>query len=185
MKKMVLVLLLFSALLWAKDGFVTYEVDGKKYEGYYSSPSKNAPLVYMVHDWDGLTKYEIKRAKMLYDMGYATFAVDLFGKDVKPQTMGEKKKITGDLYKNRSKMRQLLQAGLETAKKQGANTHNAVGTGYCFGGSAILEFARSGANLKSFVPFHGGLSTPKGQDYSKTKGNIVVFHGSADKSVSM
>lgn len=81
------------------------------------SPSKNAPLVYMVHDWDGLTDYEIKRAQMLNDMGYATFAVDLFGKDVKPQTVDEKKKLTGELYKNREKMKELLYAGLDAAKK--------------------------------------------------------------------
>jgi dienelactone hydrolase len=57
--------------------------------------------------------------------------------------------------------------------------------GYCFGGSAVLEFARSGADLKGFVSFHGGLSTPPGQDYSKTKGKLLILHGTADTSVSM
>ena len=185
MKKVLSGLLLTTALMWASNGFITYEVNGKKYEGYYSSPSKDAPLVYMVHDWDGLTAYEIKRAKILYDMGYATFAVDLFGKGVKPTQTAQKKKLTGDLYKDRENMRRLLKAGLAVAKSQGANTHNSVGIGYCFGGAAILELARSGENLKSFIPFHGGLKTPIGQDYSKTKGSVVVFHGSADKSVSM
>ena len=189
MKKIFSGLLLFSVLMctniWANNGFITYEVEGKMYEGYYSTPSQNAPLVFMVHDWDGVTDYEVQRAKLLYDMGYATFAVDLFGKGVRPTQMDEKKKLTGDLYKDREKMRKLLNAGLMTAKKQGANTSNSVGIGYCFGGAAILEFARSGADLKSFIPFHGGLKTPEGQDYSKTKGSVVVFHGSADKSVSM
>lgn len=185
MNKVFLILLSFCLSLVANDSYVTYEVDGKKYEGYYTTPSKNAPLVFMVHDWDGLTDYEVKRAKMLYDLGYATFAVDLFGKGVKPQTIDEKKKLTKALYKDRVKMRKLLNAGLMVAQKAGANTKNAVGTGYCFGGAAILEFARSGANLKSFIPFHGGLATPKGQDYSNTKGDVVVFHGSADKVVSM
>lgn len=185
MKKVLTGLALTSAILLANGKFVTYEVDGKKYEGYYSSPSKNAPLVYMVHDWDGVTDYEVKRAKMLNDMGYATFAVDLFGKDIRPKETADKKRLTGDLYKDRAKMQTLLNAGFETAKKQGANTNNAVGIGYCFGGAAILEMARSGADLKKFIPFHGGLATPKGQDYSKTKGEIVVFHGSADKAVSM
>ena len=185
MKKVLAGLVLSSAILLANGKFVTYEVDGKKYEGYYSSPSKDAPLVYMVHDWDGVTDYEVKRAQMLSDMGYATFAVDLFGKDVRPTETAQKKKLTGSLYKDREKMRALLNAGLETAKKEGANINNAIGVGYCFGGAAILEMARSGVELKKFIPFHGGLTTPKGQDYSKTKGEIVVFHGSADKSVSM
>ena len=185
MTKVFFGLVLSITFLIASKGFVSYVVDGQTYEGYYSSPSKNAPLVFMVHDWDGLTQYEVKRAKMLYDMGYATFAVDLFGKGVRPTQRDEKKKLTGALYKDREKMRVLLNAGLEVAKLQGANINNTVGIGYCFGGAAILELARSGADLKSFIPFHGGLKTPMGQNYSKTKGSVFVFHGSADASVSM
>lgn len=185
MKKVLSSLIVVSSFLFAQGNYVTYSVDGKDYEGYFSSPSKNAPLVFMVHDWDGITDYEVKRAEMLNKMGYATFAVDLFGKGVKPKTVEEKKELTGNLYKNRELMRNLLNSGLETAKKEGANTKNAVGIGYCFGGAAILEMARDGADLKKFIPFHGGLKTPEGQNYSKTKGEIVVFHGTADKSVSM
>ena len=178
-------LILSAGLIWANSDFVTYEVNGEKYEGYYISPSKNAPLVYLVHDWDGLTQYEVKRARLLYSLGYATFAVDLFGKGVRPTKKDEKKKLTKALYNDRDKMRMLLNAGLDVAKLQGANINNSVGIGYCFGGAAILEMARSGADLKSFIPFHGGLKTPEGQNYTQTKGSIFVFHGSADKSVSM
>lgn len=185
MKKIFTGLFFTSAILLAGGKYVTYKVDGKKYEGYYTSPSKNAPLVFMVHDWDGITDYEIKRAKMLSELGYATFAVDLFGKDVKPKKIEEKKKLTSALYQNREKMRLLLNSGLKIAKKEGANINNAIGLGYCFGGTAILEMARSGTELKKYIPFHGGLATPKGQNYSKTKGEIIVFHGTADKAVSM
>lgn len=185
MKKILLGIIVLASMLLASGKYITYTVDGKEYEGYYSTPSENAPLIYMVHDWDGLTDYEVKRAKMLNKMGYAVFATDLFGKGVKPQTVPEKKKLTGSLYKDRTKMRALLQGGFDEAKKQGANVKNSLGMGYCFGGAAILEMARAGAELKKFVPFHGGLKTPQGQDYSKTKGEIVVFHGSADKVVSM
>lgn len=175
---------LASSLL-ASGSLVTYSVDGKEYEGYYISPSKNAPLVLIVHDWDGMNEYEMKRAKMLNDLGYAAFAVDLFGKGVKPQTVDEKKAITGALYKDRAKMRTLLDAGLKTAKDKGANVANAVGIGYCFGGTALLEMARSGAEMKGFAIFHGNLATPEGQDYKKAKGDFIVFHGSADASVSL
>ncbi|WP_044419327.1 dienelactone hydrolase family protein [Halarcobacter anaerophilus] len=185
MKKILLSLVFFSSVLFSKEGFVTYKVDAKEYEAYISSPSKNAPLVFLVHDWDGLTDYEVKRAKMLNKMGYATFAVDLYGKGVRPEKLEDKKRLTTQLYKDREKMKTLLFAGLNEAKDQGLNVKNSLGIGYCFGGAAILEFARAGAELKKFVSFHGGLQTPKGEDYSKTKGDIVVFHGSADKVVSM
>jgi len=171
--------------LFASGQYVSYTVDGKTYEGYYSTPSKGAPLILMVHDWDGLNDYEVKRAKMLNDLGYAVFALDMFGKGVKADTMDARKALTGALYKDRVQMRKLLDAGLDTAKAQGANVANAVGIGYCFGGTVMLEMARSGVDLKGFAIFHGGLATPEGQDYKKAKGSILILHGSADASVSM
>ena len=82
-------------------------------------------------------------------------------------------------------MRALMQAALDTARKKGANIENAAAFGYCFGGAAVLELARSGADLKGFATFHGGLKTPPGQDYTKAQGQILIMHGSADKAITM
>jgi len=177
--------LIFSSTAVAAGDLVAYEVNGEPYEGYFVSPSANAPLVLLIHDWDGLTDYEVKRANMLADKGYAVFAADLFGAGVRPTEVQDKRRLTGELYKDRDKMRTLLKAALETAQSQGATIHNAVAMGYCFGGTAVLELARSGADLKGFVTFHGGLSTPAGQDYSKTKGTLLILHGTADASITM
>ena len=49
----------------------------------------------------------------------------------------------------------------------------------------MLELARSGADLKGFATFHGGLKTPQGQNYSKTRGEILIMHGSADTAITM
>ena len=161
-----LIMLLVSATANGAGTSVLYEVNGEPYEGYFINPSPNAALVLLIHDWDGLTDYEVKRANMLSDMGYAVFAADLFGAGVRPTKVKDKRQHTGELYKDRNKMRALVRGALETAKSKGGNIHNAVAMGYCFGGAAVLEFARSGADLKGFVTFHGGLGTPKGQDYS-------------------
>jgi dienelactone hydrolase len=164
---------------------VTYQVNGQSYEGYYVSPSDQAPFVLLIHDWDGLTDYEIKRANMLADLGYAVFALDLFGAGVRPTEVKDKRQHTGELYKDREKMRALMKGALETAKNRGANIQNAVAIGYCFGGAAVLELARSGADVKGFVTFHGGLKTPEGQNYTKTRGTILIMHGSADTAITM
>jgi dienelactone hydrolase len=178
-------LLVVSTAYGAGGSAITYEVDGKAYEAYYISPSAGAPLILLIHDWDGLTDYEVKRAAMLADMGYAVFAVDLFGVGIRPTEVTDKRQHTGELYKDRKKMRRLLQGALDTAKSKGANVRNAVAMGYCFGGAAVLEFARSGADLKGFVTFHGGLSTPEGQDYSRAKGKLLILHGTADTNITM
>jgi dienelactone hydrolase len=132
---------------------VTYQVNGQSYEGYYISPSNQAPFVLLIHDWDGLTDYEIKRANMLAEQGFSVFALDLFGAGVRPTEVTDKRQHTGELYKNREKMRALMKAALNTAKNKGANIENAVVVGYCFGGAAVLELARSGAELKGFAIF--------------------------------
>ncbi|MEN8807176.1 MAG: dienelactone hydrolase family protein [Desulfobacterales bacterium] len=180
----VLVLMIVSTAAAAGKS-VVYEVNGASYEGYYTGTSGKAPLVLLVHDWDGLTDYEVKRADMLAEMGYTVFAVDLFGAGVRPTKMEDKRQHTGELYKDREKMRALLNAALKTAQSQGADTGNAVAMGYCFGGAAVLELARSGADMKGFVTFHGGLKTPEGQDYSKAKGKFLILHGTADTAISM
>lgn len=180
-----LLILLCSTSALAAGGPVAYTVNGEPFEGYYASPGAKAPLVLLVHDWDGLTDYEIKRSQMLAGMGYAVFAVDLFGKGVRPTQLEEKKQRTGALYQDRERMRALLQGGMAAAKAQGGNLDNAVAIGYCFGGAAILELARSGTDLKGFVAFHGGLETPPGQDYGKTRGKLLILHGSADTAVTM
>lgn len=174
----------FSAA--AAAGSVTYEVDGDTYEGYFVTPDEDAPLVLLLHDWDGLTDYEVKRALMLSDMGYAVFAADLFGKGIRPTELEDKKQHTGELYKDRAKMRALMQGALDQAwSLSGRSVEDTVAMGYCFGGAAVLELARAGADLRGFVTFHGGLGTPEGQGYGDVKAPILVMHGTADRIVSM
>ena len=179
-------LLTISTVAFCATGTaVTYQVDGQSYEGYYISPSDRTPFVLLIHDWDGLTDYEIKRANMLSELGYTVFALDLFGAGVRPTELKDKRQHTGELYKNREKMRALMKGALEAAKDRGANIDNAVAVGYCFGGAAVLELARSGADLKGFATFHGGLKTPEGQNYTKTRVKILIMHGSADTAITM
>ena len=188
MRKFILVLfiLLLSATPSLAAGkFLQYNVQEKPYEGYFVSPGNKSPLILLLHDWDGLTDYEIKRANMLSELGYAVFAADLFGAGIRPKEVTDKRQHTGELYKDREKMRSLIMAGLNEARKNGADTSNALAMGYCFGGAAVLELARSGVDLKGFVTFHGGLSSPEGQDYSKAKGKYLILHGTADTAITM
>ena len=178
-------ILVLASCANGEEATVQYQADAREFEGYYVSHYQDAPLILLVHDWDGLTEYEIERASMLAELGYAVFAADLFGAGVRPESLEERQRLTGHLYENRGEMRSLLFAALEAAQTQGADTSRAVAMGYCFGGTAVLELARSGADLKGFVAFHGGLVTPEDQDYSLTSGQVLVLHGTADQSVSM
>jgi dienelactone hydrolase len=184
------VLLSLLAILAGTGAFagdtVGYKVDGADFEGYFAKaagPSKG--LVLVIHDWDGLGGYEQKRADMLADMGYDAFAVDLFGKGNRPASVEARQAETGKLYKDRDKMRSLLLGGLSEAQK--LSKGDVVVMGYCFGGAAVLELARSGkaSKVKGYATFHGGLSTPAGQSYAKDTPPIFIAHGGADTAIKM
>jgi dienelactone hydrolase len=168
---------------------VTYQVDGNTYEGYFARNTdlgESQPVVIIIHDWDGLDDYERRRADMLAALGYAAFAVDLYGQGVRPQTLEEKKARSGALYQDREEMRSRLEGALAAVETlPGVDADERVVMGYCFGGSAVLELARSGTPAEGFVAFHGGLGTPEGQDYSGVAGPVLVLHGSADSAAPM
>ncbi len=188
MKKIIVLIMvgLFVVPSYANQGrSIKYQINNQFYEGYFVSPSQESPVVFLIHDWDGLTEYEKKRAHMLAGLGYTVFAIDLFGEGIRPTEVKDKRQHTGALYKNREMMRTLMNGAFAKAKSLGADTTNAVAAGYCFGGAAVLEWARSGKNLKGFVTFHGGLETPENQSYNNTTGHILVFHGSADTAITM
>jgi dienelactone hydrolase len=165
---------------------VGYKVNGADFEGYFAkAPGTSKGLVVVIHDWDGLGGYEQKRADMLAQMGYDAFAIDLFGKGNRPATLEARMAETGKLYKDRETMRSLLLGGLAEAQKRSQG--DVVVMGYCFGGTATLELARSGkaSKVKGYTSFHGGLSTPAGQSYPKDTPPIFVAHGGADTIIKM
>ncbi|MBT5108599.1 MAG: dienelactone hydrolase family protein [Rhodospirillaceae bacterium] len=166
---------------------VSYTVNGGSYEGYRATAPGGGSkgLVLVIHDWDCLTGYEVKRAEMLAAMGYDAFALDLYGKGNRPKETGAKKAEMGKLYKDRAKMRRLILAGLAEARK--ASAGKAVVIGYCFGGAATLELARSGqgTDIVGYATFHGGLKTPADQSYPKDTPPLLIAHGGADTSITM
>ena len=118
---------------------------------------------------------------MLAAEGLTAVAVDLFGRDAVLEGIEDYRRETGALYADREMFRARLAAALEAASGLPGAEAGVVIMGYCFGGAAVLEAARMGADLAGFVSFHGGLGTPEGQDWSAATGApVLVLHGSAD-----
>ena len=56
--------------------------------------------------------------------------------------------------------------------------------GFCFGGSTVLELARSGSDVAGVVSFHGGVDTYLPMEGNDIKASILVLNGAADASVT-
>jgi len=166
---------------------VTYKDGDTVLEGYLArADMSDAPIILVVHQWKGLTENEKLRADMLAKEGYNALAVDMYGKGVRPsddKTAGE---LAGK-YKNDPQMaRQRMTAALNYARSlKDVDTSRVAVIGYCFGGTMALELARSGADIKSVLSFHGGLATKAPVTKPGViKASIAVFHGSDDPHVT-
>ena len=187
----VLALLLLSALplfgaLHEKTG--PYKEGETELEGFhvYDDAVKGPrPAVLVVHQWTGLTDYEKRRSRMLAEMGYNVFALDIYGKGVRPQPPAAGAEA-GKYKKDRELYRKRLMAGLEILKKdENTNAKQIAAIGYCFGGAGVLELARAGVDLAGVVSFHGALDADPALAAKKgeVKTQILVLHGADDPFV--
>ena len=148
-----------------------------------AGPGKR-PGVVVVHEWMGHNDYVRRRADMLARLGYVAFALDMYGKGVKAKDPQEAAQMAGRFKSDRKLMRERAAAGLDVLKKQPVvDTSRLAAMGYCFGGQVALELARSGADLKGIVTFHGALDTPTPQDAKNIRGKVLACHGEADPFV--
>jgi dienelactone hydrolase len=124
------------------------------------------------------------RTDQLAKLGYIAFAIDMYGKGVRAKDAKEAGTLSGTYTSDRLSMRSRAGAGLEVLKNHSlADPKRIAAIGYCFGGTTVLEMARSGAELAGVVSFHGGLATPNPGDAKNIKGKILVLHGADDPFV--
>jgi len=170
-----------------KTQTVEYKEGNNILEGYLAyddALSGKRPGILVVHEWKGLNAYAQRRADMLAQLGYVAFAADIYGKGIRPQTIDEAGATAGKYKENRALLRARVNAGLDVLKAQpNVDTSKLAAIGYCFGGTAVLELGRSGANVKGIVSFHGGLSNPTPQDARNIKARVLILHGAADPFV--
>jgi dienelactone hydrolase len=153
------------------EGFLAYD----------DSISGKRPGVLVVHQWFGLTDYEKLRATQLAQLGYVAFCADIYGKGVRPKEASEAGALAGKYKTDRALLRARVNAALDVLKKNElVDTTRVAAIGYCFGGTTVLELARSGADLNGVVSFHGGLDSPTPADGKNIKCKVLALAGADD-----
>jgi dienelactone hydrolase len=168
---------------------VRYEQGGTALEGYlaynagYAEAEGPLPAVVIVHEWTGLGDYVKERAEMLARLGYVAFAADIYGVGVRPDGPQQAQEVSGRFYQDPALLRARAAAAVDQVRSYGfVDGENVAAIGYCFGGTTVLELARSGAPLAGVVSFHGGLQNLAPQTPARIDDGVevLVLHGTDD-----
>ena len=167
---------------------VEYKCNGVPMEGYIAYNDMvlgKRPAVIIVHEWDGLGGYVKRRTEEIARLGYVAFCADIYGKGIRPGSREESAKLAGTYRANPELMRQRIAAALdEIRQNELVDKTNIAVLGYCFGGGVALELARSNANIKGAISFHGNLNNLEPALTRTVKTKILILHGADDKSVT-
>jgi len=166
---------------------VEYQHGGVKCIGYLAyddAITGQRPGVLVIHEWWGLNDYAKRRTRMLAELGYIAFAADMYGNGQTATTSAGAGKLAGAVRGQPGLMRARANAALAVLRRHPRTDPNHMAAiGYCFGGTGVLELARSGAAIAGVVSFHGGLSTDSPAQPGDVKGKVLVCHGAADPHV--
>lgn len=166
-----------------------YEIDGEAFEGliiYDDAVTTPRPGLMMVPNWLGVTERSAEKAARAAGDKYVVFMADMYGKSVRPSNPDEAKAAATSVRSDRALMRKRAQAAVKAFEAQSVvpvDTAKMAAIGFCFGGGAVLELARSGSELDAFISFHGNLDTPNPDDAKQIKAPVLVLHGADDPAV--
>lgn len=173
------------ATIIAKE--VGYKANGTAMKGYLVYDDKiegKRPGVLVVHEWWGLNEYSRKRARMLAELGYTALALDMYGDGKQAHHPEEANKFSSAVMKNQDAAKARFEAAHALlAKQDTVDPKRIAAIGYCFGGTVVLEMARSGAELDGVVSFHGNLGTTTPAKPGAVKAKVLVLTGANDPFV--
>jgi len=167
---------------------IAYKQDTTALEGlmvYDASAKGKLPGIVLIPDWMGMTDLARQYGERVAKLGYVVMVADIFGKNVRPKDMKEASAQASLYRSNRPLMQARAKAALDQLlKSPRVDVSKTAAMGFCFGGGAALELARSGADLDGVVSFHGNLDTPHPEMAKNIKSKVLVLHGADDPFVT-
>jgi len=162
---------------------VTYDHDGVELNGLLLLPAGPGPhpAIMIMHDARGIGPLVKQRAHALASMGFAALVTDMYGGGAYYPNGVDSAPIMMTLHRDPQKFRNRIVGWFETLKQQpGVDTARIAAIGFCFGGNCVLELARSGADVKVVVSYHGLLKTAFPAQPGVVKALVSIFTGSED-----
>jgi dienelactone hydrolase len=163
-----------------------YRHEGSVLEAFVCAPAGPGPrpAVLVAHAWAGRSGFECDKARALAAMGYVGIAIDMYGKGVLGNGVEENSALMKPFLDNRALLQGRFEAALAAARQEEAvDAAKIAAIGYCFGGLCVLDLARSGADVKGVVSFHGLLGQPGNTAGRPIGAKVLVLHGHDDPMV--
>ncbi len=166
-----------------QSNYVYFDNDQELYGylAYDEQRLESRPAVMVVHDWSGRNEFACKQAELLAGLGYIGFAVDMYGKARLGNTNEEKSALMQPLMTDRHLLRARIMAAFDTVSALAEVDQRRIAIiGFCFGGLCALDLARSGAEIKGAISFHGLLHKPADLAHHHIKAKVLALHGYDD-----
>lgn len=139
------------------------------------------PGVLISHAWGGRDHFVAEKARKIAGLGYVGFALDMYGKGILGAGAEENAKLMQPFMADREKLQQRIKAALTAVKLLPWVADSKIAAmGFCFGGLCVLDLARTGADIKGAVSFHGLLGAPGNTKNTKIKAKVLALHGRND-----
>jgi dienelactone hydrolase len=143
------------------------------------------PGVLVAHAWGGRSDYEDGKADGLAALGYAAFALDLYGKGVRGSNPDENSALMQPFLEDREMLQKRLLISLTALRAQPeVDPDRVAAIGFCFGGLSVLDIARTGEDLAGVVSFHGLFAAPGNTADNSIKARVLALHGWDDPMAS-
>lgn len=170
---------------------VEWTLDGTRFEGVLVHDDANdrpRPGLVLVPNWRGIGEDAIAQARDLAGDDYVVLVADLYGADVRPDGTDAARRASAPLREDRALMRQRMHKVVDVLQAQAGRVPvdpaRIAAVGFCFGGTAVLELARSGRDVAGVVSLHGGLGTPMPARAGAVEASVLVLNGAADAGVT-
>jgi len=141
-----------------------------------AGPAKRAGVL-VAPAYFGRGATEDAAAQTLAEDGYVALIVDYYGNGQQATSDTEAGELMGFVNQNRDVFARRMNAALDTLKVQDSVDPKRVGAmGFCLGGKAVLDLARSGADFQAAVSLHGVYDKPNENTDAITPA-ILALHG--------
>ena len=139
------------------------------------------PAVLISHAWGGRDEFVERKARRLAWHGYAAFALDMYGKGRRGRSPEENQALMAPFVQDRALLARRINAALAALKGlPPVDARRVAAMGFCFGGMCVLDLARSGAELRGVVSFHGLLKPNGLPPAARIAAKILMLHGYDD-----